>query len=80
MTVVVDDKMPEMGVRTKTWTASTKWKKKLSHYGSASTAIRSWSTTTKLLDMAQLVGKSGRVIASDLQEGMLQKLTDKIQG
>ena len=31
-------------------------------------------------DMAQLVGKSGRVIASDLQEGMLQKLRDKIQG
>ena len=30
--------------------------------------------------MAQLVGKSGRVIASDLQEGMLQKLRDKIQG
>ena len=32
------------------------------------------------IDMAQLVGKSGRVIASDLQEGMLQKLRDKIQG
>lgn len=27
-----------------------------------------------------MVGKSGRVIASDLQEGMLQKLRDKIQG
>lgn len=32
------------------------------------------------IDMAQLVGESGRVIASDLQEGMLQKLRDKIQG
>ncbi len=32
------------------------------------------------IDMAQMVGKSGRVIASDLQEGMLQKLSDKIQG
>ena len=32
------------------------------------------------LDMAQMVGKSGRVIAVDLQEGMLQKLRDKIQG
>lgn len=32
------------------------------------------------IDMAQLVGKSGRVIASDLQEGMLQKLKGKIQG
>lgn len=32
------------------------------------------------LDMAHLVGKSGRVIAVDLQEGMLQKLRDKIQG
>ncbi|GAF96432.1 unnamed protein product, partial [marine sediment metagenome] len=31
-------------------------------------------------DMAQMVGKSGRVIAADLQEGMLQKLRDKIQG
>jgi ubiquinone/menaquinone biosynthesis C-methylase UbiE len=27
-----------------------------------------------------MVGRSGRVIASDLQEGMLQKLKDKIQG
>jgi ubiquinone/menaquinone biosynthesis C-methylase UbiE len=27
-----------------------------------------------------MVGRSGRVIASDLQEGMLQKLRDKIQG
>ncbi len=32
------------------------------------------------IDMAQMVGKFGRVIASDLQEGMLQKLRDKIQG
>ncbi len=32
------------------------------------------------IDMAHMVGKSGRVIASDLQEGMLQKLRDKIQG
>jgi len=30
--------------------------------------------------MAQLVGKSGRVIASDLQDGMLHKLRKKIQG
>ena len=32
------------------------------------------------IDMAQRVGRSGRVIASDLQEGMLQKLRGKIQG
>jgi ubiquinone/menaquinone biosynthesis C-methylase UbiE len=32
------------------------------------------------IDMAQLVGESGRVVASDLQEGMLQKLEDKIRG
>ncbi len=32
------------------------------------------------IDMAQMVGKSGRLIAADLQEGMLQKLRDKIQG
>ncbi len=32
------------------------------------------------LDMAHLVGKSGCVTASDLQEEMLQKLKDKIQG
>jgi ubiquinone/menaquinone biosynthesis C-methylase UbiE len=32
------------------------------------------------IDMAEMVGKSGRVIASDLQEGMLQKLRVKIQG
>jgi ubiquinone/menaquinone biosynthesis C-methylase UbiE len=30
--------------------------------------------------MAQMVGKSGRVIASDLQEGMLQKVKAKING
>ena len=32
------------------------------------------------IEMAQMVGKSGRVIAADLQEGMLQKLRDRIQG
>ena len=32
------------------------------------------------IELAEMVGKSGRVIASDLQEGMLQKLRDKIQG
>ncbi|MCX5805799.1 MAG: class I SAM-dependent methyltransferase [Proteobacteria bacterium] len=32
------------------------------------------------IELAQMVGKSGRVIASDLQEGMLQKLREKIQG
>ena len=32
------------------------------------------------IDMAQMVGRSGRVIASDLQEGMLEKLRAKIQG
>ena len=32
------------------------------------------------IDMAQMVGDSGRVIASDLQEGMLQKVRDKIKG
>ena len=31
------------------------------------------------VEIAQMVGKSGRVIASDLQEGMLQKLRHKIQ-
>lgn len=30
--------------------------------------------------MAQMVGQSGRVIAADLQEGMLQKIRDKIKG
>jgi len=32
------------------------------------------------IDMARMVGKSGRVVASDLQEGMLQKIRDKIKG
>lgn len=32
------------------------------------------------IDIALMVGKTGRVIASDLQEGMLQKLRDKIRG
>jgi len=32
------------------------------------------------IDIARMVGKSGRVIASDLQEGMLRKLRDKIRG
>jgi len=32
------------------------------------------------IDMARMVGKTGRVIASDLQEGMLQKVRDKIKG
>jgi ubiquinone/menaquinone biosynthesis C-methylase UbiE len=32
------------------------------------------------IDLAQMVGKSGQVIASDLQEGMLQKLREKIRG
>ena len=32
------------------------------------------------IDMAQMVGESGRVIASDLQEEMLQMVRDKIQG
>jgi ubiquinone/menaquinone biosynthesis C-methylase UbiE len=32
------------------------------------------------VEMAQMVGKSGRVIAADLQDGMLDKLKDKIQG
>ena len=32
------------------------------------------------IDMAQMVGKSGRVIAADLQEGMLQIIRDKIKG
>jgi ubiquinone/menaquinone biosynthesis C-methylase UbiE len=32
------------------------------------------------IDIAQMVGKGGRVIACDLQEGMLQKLRNKIQG
>ena len=32
------------------------------------------------VDIARMVGPSGRVIACDLQEGMLQKLGDKIRG
>ncbi len=32
------------------------------------------------VELAKMVGKSGRVIASDLQQGMLQKLRKKIQG
>jgi ubiquinone/menaquinone biosynthesis C-methylase UbiE len=32
------------------------------------------------IELAQLVGKSGKVIAADLQEGMLNKIRDKIQG
>ena len=32
------------------------------------------------IEMAGMVGKSGRVIAVDLQEGMLNKLKDKIRG
>lgn len=32
------------------------------------------------LDIARMVGGSGRVIASDVQEGMLRKLRDKIRG
>lgn len=31
------------------------------------------------IDMAQMVGKAGQVIAADLQEGMLNKVRDKIQ-
>ena len=32
------------------------------------------------VDLARMVGESGQVIASDLQEGMLRKLRKKIQG
>ncbi|MBN1211802.1 MAG: methyltransferase domain-containing protein [candidate division Zixibacteria bacterium] len=32
------------------------------------------------IEMARMVGESGRVIAADLQEGMLQILRDKISG
>lgn len=32
------------------------------------------------IDMAVMVGKSGRVIACDLQEGMLEKVREKIKG
>jgi ubiquinone/menaquinone biosynthesis C-methylase UbiE len=32
------------------------------------------------LEMARMVGKSGRVIAADMQEGMLQIIKEKIKG
>jgi len=32
------------------------------------------------LDMADMVGETGRVIACDLQEGMLDKVREKVQG
>ena len=32
------------------------------------------------IDMAEMVGESGRVIASDLQAGMLEKVKDKVSG
>lgn len=32
------------------------------------------------VEMAKMVGKSGRVISADLQDGMLQKLSNKIKG
>ncbi len=32
------------------------------------------------IDLARMVGNNGRVVAADLQEGMLQKLKEKIQG
>lgn len=32
------------------------------------------------IEMARMVGKSGRVIAVDMQEGMLQKVIEKIKG
>lgn len=32
------------------------------------------------IDIARMVGRSGRVIAADLQEGMLRKIKAKIQG
>ncbi len=32
------------------------------------------------VEMANMIGVSGQVIAADLQEGMLQKLADKIKG
>jgi len=32
------------------------------------------------IDVVRIVGKSGRVIAADLQEGMLQKVRSKIKG
>jgi ubiquinone/menaquinone biosynthesis C-methylase UbiE len=32
------------------------------------------------IEIARMVGKSGRVIAADLQEGMLQRLRNKVRG
>ncbi|MFA0823168.1 MAG: class I SAM-dependent methyltransferase [Methanomethylovorans sp.] len=32
------------------------------------------------IDLARMVGDDGRVVAADLQEGMLQRLQEKIQG
>jgi ubiquinone/menaquinone biosynthesis C-methylase UbiE len=32
------------------------------------------------IEMAKMVGETGRVIAADLQDGMLEKLRDKIKG
>jgi len=32
------------------------------------------------VEIAKMIGKSGKVIAADLQEGMLQKLRNKIKG
>ena len=32
------------------------------------------------IEMAKMVGKTGKVISADLQEGMLQKLSNKIKG
>ena len=32
------------------------------------------------LEMARMVGKSGRIIAADMQEGMLQIVKDKVKG
>jgi ubiquinone/menaquinone biosynthesis C-methylase UbiE len=32
------------------------------------------------LEMARMVGKSGRVIAADMQDGMLQKVNEKVKG
>jgi ubiquinone/menaquinone biosynthesis C-methylase UbiE len=32
------------------------------------------------LEMARMVGTSGRVIAADMQEGMLQKVKEKVKG
>jgi ubiquinone/menaquinone biosynthesis C-methylase UbiE len=32
------------------------------------------------IEMAKMIGKNGKVISADLQEGMLQKLSNKIKG